>query len=28
MVRATPMDPSAAYLRKIYALLKEINKKL
>jgi len=28
MVRATPMDPSSSYLRKIYALLKEINEKL
>jgi len=28
MVKATPMDPSAAYLRKIYALLKEMNEKL
>jgi len=28
MVKATPMDPSASYLRKIYALLKEMNEKL
>jgi len=28
MVKATPMDPSAAYLRKIYALLKDMNEKL
>jgi len=28
MVKATPMDPSAAYLRKIYALLKVMNEKL
>jgi len=28
MVKATPMNPSAAYLRKIYTVLKEINEKL